>query len=88
MSPLAQRDDVDAGEGEALEEARGVVLVASDAIQRFGEHQVEPRMQRIPHECLELRAQQRGSPSCVVSELLCNRPTLPRGGLAADAQRV
>ena len=33
---LGERDDVDAGEGEALEQTGGVFLVATEAVQRFG----------------------------------------------------
>ena len=41
MSPSAKRDDVDAGEGETLEEPGGVFLVSAEAVQRFGEDHVE-----------------------------------------------
>ena len=46
---LGERDDVHAGEGEALEETGGVLLVATEAVQRLGEHDVEPAAQRIAH---------------------------------------
>jgi hypothetical protein len=37
---LGERDDVDAGEGETLEETGRVFLVAAEAVQRFGEDDV------------------------------------------------
>ena len=58
---FGKRDDVDAGEGETLEEPGGVFLVAAEAIQRLGEHDVEPAVQRIAHERLEARSQQGGA---------------------------
>jgi hypothetical protein len=38
---FGERDDVDAGEGEALEEPGGIFLVAAEAVQRFGKDDVE-----------------------------------------------
>jgi hypothetical protein len=43
-------DDVDAGEGETLEETGGVFLVATEAVQRFGEDDVEAAMQSVAPE--------------------------------------
>jgi hypothetical protein len=42
---LGQRDDVDAGEGEAFEESRGVFLVAAEAVQRLGQDDIESLVQ-------------------------------------------
>ncbi|MNC94531.1 hypothetical protein D3C83_114090 [compost metagenome] len=39
---LGDRDDVDARERESLEESGGVFLVAAEAVQRLGEHDIEP----------------------------------------------
>ena len=38
---FGERDDVDAGEREALEEAGGVFLVAAESIERFGQDDVD-----------------------------------------------
>ena len=53
---LGERDDVHAGEGEALEETRGVFLVPTETVQRLREHNVEPSIQRITHQRLEAGA--------------------------------
>ena len=78
---FGERDDVDAGKGETLEEPGGVFLVATEAVQRFSKHDVEAAIQRVPHQSLETRAQQR---SAVIGELLDNRKTLASGELATD----
>src|SRR4029079_16739110 len=74
-----ERDDVDAGEGEALEESRGVFLVAAEAVQRLGEDYIESTAQRIAHQRLETRSKQRGAGHRVVGVLLRDRPALPLG---------
>jgi hypothetical protein len=38
---LGERDDVHAGEGKALEEAGGVLLIPAESIECFGEDNVE-----------------------------------------------
>ena len=81
-------DDVDAGESETLEEARGVFLVPAEAVERFGEHDIEPAIQRVPHQRLETRAQQGGAGDRVIGELLDDRPALAGRKLAADAELV
>ncbi len=85
---LGERDDVHAGEGEALEETGGVFLVAAEAVQRLGEHDIEPTVQRIAHQRLEPSAQQRGAGYRVVRVLLADRPALPLGKRAAHAQLI
>ena len=85
---LGERDDVDAGEGEALEEAGRVFLVAAEAVQRLGEHDVEPAVERIAHQRLESRAQQRRAGHRVVRVLLADRPALPLGERAAHAELI
>jgi hypothetical protein len=59
---LGESDDVDAGEGEALEEAGSVFLVAAESVQRLGEDDVESPIQRIPHQRLKARTEKRRSP--------------------------
>ena len=55
MSPSASSDDVDAGEGQALEQAGRVFLVATEAVQRLGEDDIESSVQRIAHQRLKSR---------------------------------
>ena len=50
---LGERDDVHAGERQALEQTSRVFLVAAEAVQRLGEHDIEPAVQRITHQRLE-----------------------------------
>ena len=85
---LGERDDVHSGEREPLEEARGVFLVAAEAVERLGKHDVEPAVQRIAHQRLESRAQQRGAGHRVVRVLLADRPALPLCKRAAHAQLI
>jgi hypothetical protein len=85
---FGERGDVDAGESEALEEAGGVFLVATESVQRFREDDVEPPVQRVPHQCLESGAQQRGTGDRVIGELVDNPPALAGGKLATDAELV
>ena len=50
---LGERDDVDAGERETLEETSGVFLVTTEAVQRLGEDDVEAAIQGVAHQRLE-----------------------------------
>ena len=85
---FGERDDVHAGERQALEEPRRVFLVAAEAIQRLGEHHVESAVQGIAHQCLKSSAQQRRARHCVVGVLLADRPALPLGKRPAYAQLI
>jgi hypothetical protein len=85
---LSERDDVHARECEPLEETRGVFLVAAEAVQRFGKHDIESAVQRIAHQRLEARAQQRRTGDRVVGVLLADRPALSLGVPAAHAQLI
>jgi hypothetical protein len=85
---LGERDDVDAGEGETLEEPGGVFLVATEAVQRLGKDDVEAPIQCVPHQRLESGAQERRAGDRVVGEFLDDGPALARGELAADPQLV
>jgi hypothetical protein len=71
-----------------LEEACGVFLVATEAVERFGEHDVEVAVQRVPHQRLKSGAQKRCTGDRVIGELLRDRPALARDELATDAQLV
>jgi len=57
MYAFRKRDDIHAGEGQTLEETRGVLLVATEAVERFGENDVELMAQGVAHQRLESRAQ-------------------------------
>jgi hypothetical protein len=85
---LGERDDVDAGESETLEEACGVFLVAAESIERFGEDDVETCVQRVAHQCLEAGAEQRGTGDRVIGELLNDCPALSRSELPAYPELV
>jgi hypothetical protein len=73
---LGERDDVHAGECETLEESGGVLLVATESVQRLRKHDVDLLVQRFSHQCLETRAQQGGAGDRVIRELLNDRPAL------------
>ena len=83
-----ERDDVDAGEGEAFEEAGRVFLVAAEAVQRLGEHDVKSLVQRISHQRLEPGAQQRRARDGVVRVLLADRPALSFSVRTANAELI
>ena len=61
MSPSASVTMLTPANGEALEEAGRVFLIAAEAVQRLGEHDIESTVQRIAHQRLEARAQQGGA---------------------------
>ena len=83
-----ERDDVDAGEGEAFEESRGVFLVAAEAVEGFGENHIESAVERIAHQRLETGAKQRGAGYRVVGVLLRDRPALPLGKGPTDPHLI
>ena len=56
---FGERHDVDAGEGEALEETGGVLLVAAEAVERFGQDDVESPVNASRISGLESGAEQR-----------------------------
>jgi hypothetical protein len=85
---LGERDDVHTGEGEALEESRGVFLVAAEAVQRLGEDHIESTAQCIAHQRLETGAKQRGAGYRVVGVFLRDRPVLSLGKSPTDAHLI
>jgi hypothetical protein len=85
---LSERDDVHAGEGEALEESGRVFLVATEAVQRLCEHDVKAMVQGIAHQRLESGAQQCRARHGMVGVLLADRPALPLGERATHAQLI
>src|SRR5207247_2059822 len=85
---FGERDDVDAGEGEALEEAGRVFLVSAEAVQRLSEDDIEAMVQRIAHQRLETSAKQRSSRHSMVGVLLRDRPALSLRKRPADAHLI
>jgi hypothetical protein len=87
LSPSA-RDDADAGEGEAVEEARGVFLIAAEAIERLGPYEVHLAAQRLGHHRLETGAHDRRPGDGMVRVLGCDVPALALREFAADAELI
>jgi hypothetical protein len=85
---LSQRDDVDAGDGEALEEACCVFLVPAKTVQSLREYDVKSPVQRVTHQSLESGAKQCGAGDRVVGELQNDRPVLASCELAAHPKLV
>ena len=73
---LSERDDVHAGEREALEQSCGVLLVSAESIQRLREHHVESLVQRVSHHRLEAGTKQRRARDRVIGEFLYDCPAL------------
>jgi len=91
MSPsdaFGQGHDGNAGEGEALEQARGVFLVAAEAIERLGEDDVDLLAERDSHHRLKAWTHQRCARHRVVRVLLRALPTFALRVLPADAELV
>jgi len=89
MSPsdaFGQGHDGNAGEGEALEQARGVFLVAAEAIERLGEDDVDLLAERDSHHRLKAWTHQRCARHRVVRVLASDLPALLFR--AADAELV
>jgi hypothetical protein len=88
ISPSAQRDDVDAGEGEAFEEACCVFLVPAESIEGLGENNIKASVQRLSHQCLKTGPKQRRARDRVIGDLLHDAPALASCELSADTQLV
>jgi hypothetical protein len=85
---FGQRHDAHAGEREPLEQARRVFLIAAEPVERFGQDDVELVPQRLAHETLKARAQERRARHGVVRVLACDLPALALRELAAHAELV
>jgi hypothetical protein len=85
---FGKRDDVDAGKGQSLEQAGGVLLVAAEPVQGLGEDEVESPIQRVAHERLETRAEKRRTREGVIRVLVCDRPALSLRKGAADSELI
>ena len=84
---FGERDDVDAGERQPLEQAGSVFLVAAEAIERFGEDDVD-----LLPQCRASSPESRAHEGCagnrVVGVLACDVPALTLRKFAADAELI
>ena len=85
---FGERDDVDAGEAEALEEPGGVFLIAAESVQRLGEDHIESPVQRIAHQRLKTRAEKCRARDGVVRVLVGDRPALTPRERTADPKLI
>jgi len=85
---LGERDDVHAREGQSLEQAGGVFLVAAESVQGLGEDDIESPVEGVPHKRLETRAEKRRARDGVIRVLVGDLPALPFGKRAADSQLI
>ena len=85
---LGEHHDVHAGERQALEQAGGVFLVTAEAVQCFGQDDVDLAAQGVGHHRLEARPQERGSGDRVVRVFALDVPALALRELPADAELV
>jgi hypothetical protein len=76
---FGDRDDVDAGKRQSLEEASGVFLVAAESIQRLGQDDIESAVEGIAHQRLETSAEKSCAGDSVIRVLVRDRPALPLG---------
>jgi hypothetical protein len=54
---FSERDNVHAGNRQALEQTGRVILVAAEAVQRLGQNYIEAPVQRVAHQRLKASAQ-------------------------------
>jgi hypothetical protein len=85
---LGERHDVDAGQRQSFEQPGGVLLVAAESVERFGEDHVESPVQRIAHQRLETRTEKRRTGDRVIRIFLRDRPTLPLSERSAHAHLI
>ena len=85
---LGHRHQPHAGEGQLLEQAGGVLLVAAQPVQRLGDHHLEPTAANVLEQPLVARPQGRGAAQGMVGIDLDHRPALPLGQLAAQPHLV
>jgi hypothetical protein len=85
---LGKGHNPNAKERQSLEEASGVFLVATEAVKRLREDNVEFTVERPAHEGLESWSEQRRPGDCVIVEFVGDRPSFALGEGAADADLV
>jgi hypothetical protein len=86
---FGQGDDLHAGKAQMLKERRHVRLIARNAIQRLGEHNVELATLGVLQQQLDTRPQNdTGTGDRGVMIGIDNLPTLPARMLATDAELV
>jgi hypothetical protein len=86
--PFGERDDVDAFEGESLEQAGGIFLIAAETVQRFRKDDVKSLSQCVPHQGLNPWTQQRRSRHRVVRVFALDVPALTLGELATHTKLI
>jgi hypothetical protein len=87
--PLGEGDDLHAGEAEMLEQRRHVGLIARDAVQGLGKHDVEPATLGVLQQGLDTRPENdTGAGDSGVMIGTDDLPTLPARMLLTDAELV
>jgi hypothetical protein len=85
---FGERDDVDAGKRQSLEQASGVFLIAAESVQRLGQDEIESPVEGIAHQRLETRAEKCRAGYRVIRVLACDRPALSLCERAADPKLI
>jgi hypothetical protein len=87
--PFGQGNDLHAGKAQMLEQRRHIGLIARDAVQSLGEHNVEPATLGILQQRLDTRPENNtGAGDSGVMIGIDNLPPLPARVLTADAELV
>jgi hypothetical protein len=87
--PLGQRDDLHAGEAQMLEQGRDIGLVAGDAVERLGQHDVELPLAGVLQERLNARPQgHAGTRDGRILVGVYDAPLLAYGVVAANAELI
>ena len=86
---LGQRDDLHSRELQTLEQGGHVSLIAGDAVQRLGQHDVELPGLGVAEQGLDAGAQDHaGSGDGGVTIVIHHLPALARGALFTEAELV
>jgi hypothetical protein len=85
---LRQRDDLHAGEHEALVDRGYILLVARQPVHGLGEDNIEPPAVRVMHKLLNARADERRTGDRPVRIAVDNLPSLALSMLATKPQLI
>ncbi|HKY22882.1 MAG TPA: hypothetical protein VJM31_16830 [Vicinamibacterales bacterium] len=85
---FGESHDSHAKECQSLEEAGGVLLISAEAVQRFGEDDVEFALERATHQRLKAGSKQRSPGNGVIMELVGDLPAFAFGERATDANLI
>jgi hypothetical protein len=86
---LSESDHANTGKAQALVEAGDVFLIAAQAIQGFGQDNIEAAAEGVINEGLDARAQDEARPADrLVGILFDDRPSLLLGMGSADAELI